>query len=64
MSFSKILMYDHTQYHGREYFCCYSLQAFSTVKILKYLVKDCFKINGKQIIKMPNTLGSKTMKEK
>ena len=27
---------------------------FSTEKILKALIKDCFKNNGKQIIMMPN----------
>ena len=34
-------------------FCWYCLQAFSTKGILKQHIKDCFKINGKQIIKMP-----------
>ena len=46
-------MYDHTLYRGRKYFCRYCLQAFSTEKILKWHVKDCFKINGKQRIIMP-----------
>ena len=32
---------------------CYSLQAFSTEDILKRHIKYCFKINGKQRIKMP-----------
>ena len=33
--------------------CHYCLQAFSTEEILKRHVKDCFKVNGKQKIKMP-----------
>ena len=45
-------MYDHTLYCGRKRFC-YCLQAFSTEKMLKCHVKDCFKINGRQMIKMP-----------
>ena len=36
----------------KKYFSCYCLQDFSTKKILKCHVKDCFKINGKQMIKM------------
>ena len=34
-------------------FCHYYLQAFSAEEILKHHIKDCFKINGKQEIKMP-----------
>ena len=30
------------------------LQAFSTEEILKYQIKGCFKINGKERIIMPN----------
>ena len=45
-------MYGHTLYRGRKYFCRYDLQAFSTEEILKCHIKDCFKINGKQMIKM------------
>ena len=45
-------MYDHSLHHGRKLFCHYYLQAFSTEKILKSHIKDCFKINGKQRIKM------------
>ena len=58
-------MYNHTTHLGIKHFCCYSLQALSTEKILKFNVKDCFKINSKQMIKMPenvNMLDSKTMK--
>ena len=46
-------MYDHTLQCGRKHFCCYCLQAFSSEEILKSYIKDCFKINGKQTIKMP-----------
>ena len=46
-------MYDDTLHRGRKYFCCYCLRAFSTDKILKYFVKDSFKMYGKQMIKMP-----------
>ena len=46
-------MNDHTLHRGKRHFCRYSLQAFSTEKILICRVKDCFKINGKQMIKRP-----------
>ena len=46
-------MYDHTLHCGRKHFCHYCLQAFSTEEILKRHIKDCFKINGKQIVIMP-----------
>ena len=46
-------MFDHTLYRGRKHFCCYCLQVFSAKKVLKCHVKDCFKINGKKMIKMP-----------
>lgn len=46
-------MYDHTLHCGRKHFCCYCLQAFSTTEILKCHMNDCFKINGKHMIKMP-----------
>ena len=60
-------IYDHILNHRRKHFCRYYLVAFSTEKILKRHMKDCFKINAKQIIKMPkkvNTLNSKTLKIK
>ena len=47
------LMYDHTLHHGKKHFCRYCLQAFSTEKILKRHIKDCFKINDKQRIITP-----------
>ena len=46
-------MYDHTLHRGIKHFCRYCLQAFSTEEILKIHIKDCFKINGKQIIITP-----------
>ena len=45
-------MYDNTLHQGRKHFC-YCLQAFRTAEILKCHIKDCFKINGKQTVKMP-----------
>ena len=46
-------MNDHALYHGREYFCHHCLQASSKEEILKFHVKDCYKINGNQWIKIP-----------
>ena len=46
-------MYDHTLHRGKKHFCRYCLQAFRTVEKLKCHIKDCFKINGKQTIKLP-----------
>ena len=34
-------------------FCYYCLQSFRTTEKLKCHIKDCFKINSKQTIKMP-----------
>ena len=48
-------------------FCRYYLLAFVTEETLKCHIKDCFKINGKQTIKMPekmDMLNSKILKEK
>ena len=45
-------MYDHTLHL---HFCRYSLQTFSTEKILKRHIKDCFEINSKQNNKIPKT---------
>lgn len=44
-------MYNHKLHRGREHFCHCCL-AFSLAKILESNVLDCFKISGKQIIKM------------
>ena len=46
-------MYDHTLQCGEKHFCHNCLQAFSTEKILKCHIKDCFRINGKQSIILP-----------
>ena len=46
-------VYDHSLHHGRRHFCCYCLHAFIVEEILKCHIKNCFKINGKQTIKMP-----------
>ena len=46
-------MYDHTLQRERKHFFRYFLQAFSTEEILKCHIKDGFKINSKQRIKMP-----------
>ena len=46
-------MYDHSLHHARKYFCRYCLHAFITEETLKRHIKDCFKITGKQTIKMP-----------
>ena len=45
-------MYNHTLHHGRKHFSCYCLQAFRTAEKLKCHIKDSFKINGKQTIKI------------
>ena len=44
-------MYDHSLHSG--FVVSYCLDAFITEEILKRHIKDCFKINGKQTIKMP-----------
>ena len=44
-------MYNHKLHRGREHFCHCCL-AFSLAKILESNVLDCFKISGKQIIRM------------
>ena len=46
-------MYNHTLNRGRKHFCRYCLQVFSTEKVLKCHFKDCFKIDGKKMFKMP-----------
>ena len=43
-------------------FCRYCLHAFITEEILKRRIKDCFKINGKQITIMPKTDEYATLK--
>ena len=59
-------MFDLSLHRGRKYFCHYSLYAFITEEIFKRHIKDSFKINGKQKIKMPkkmNIITSKILKE-
>ena len=46
-------MYDNTLHGKSKHLCRYYFQTFSTEKILKCLIKDCFKVNGKQRIIMP-----------
>ena len=46
-------MYDHALNRGRKQICRYCSQDFSTVEILKSHINDCFKINGKQMFKIP-----------
>ena len=46
-------MYDYSLHRRRKHFCRYCLHAFITEEILKRHIKDCFEINGKQKIKMP-----------
>ena len=45
-------MFNHTLHRERKHSCCYYLQTYNTVEILKSHVNDCFKINGKKMIKM------------
>ena len=47
-----IFVYDHSLYHRRKHFYFYCLHDFITEEILQHHIKDCFKINGKQTIKM------------
>ena len=46
-------MYDPQLHCGRKHFCHNCSHAFITEEILMCHIKDCFKINGKQTIKMP-----------
>ena len=46
-------MYDHLFHCRREHFCRCCLHAFNTDEILKHYIKDCFKNNGKQTVKIP-----------
>ena len=57
-------MYDYTLHIGKKYFCRYCLQTFNTAEILKSNIKDCMKINDKQMIKMPKKGDSKIMRGK
>ena len=46
-------MYDHSLHREKKHFCRYCLHAFIPEEISKCHIKDCFKINSKQTIKMP-----------
>ena len=46
-------IYHHTLHCAGKHFCSYCLQAISAEETIKHHNKDCFKINGKQRIKMP-----------
>ena len=46
-------MYEHSLHRGRKHFCRYCLHDLITEEILKRHIKDCFKINDKQIFKRP-----------
>ena len=46
-------MIDYTLHRRRKHFCRYCLKAFRTAEVLKCHIKDCFNINRKQRIKMP-----------
>ena len=46
-------MHDHTLHCARKHFCFYYLQAFRTTEKLKFHIKNCFEIKGKETIKMP-----------
>ena len=46
-------MNDYSLHRRRKHSCQYCLHTFITEEILKRHVKDCFKIDGKQTIKMP-----------
>ena len=46
-------MYDHLLHRRRKHICRYCLHAFIIEKILKRHIKDYFKTNDKQTIKMP-----------
>ena len=46
-------MYDYSLHLERKHFCWYCLHVFITEEILKRHIKNCFKINGKEMIKMP-----------
>ena len=60
-------MFDHSLHCGRRHFCRCCSHAYITEEIFKSPIKDSFKINGKQKIKMPkkmNMLNSKILKQK
>ena len=46
-------MCDKTLHRGRKHFCRYCLKVFRAAERVNCHIKDCFKISGKQTIKMP-----------
>ena len=56
------LIYDHTLHRWRKHFCLYCLQAFRTTEKLNCRIKNSFKINGKQTIKMPKKMNMSNSK--
>ena len=51
-----IFIHNHTLNRKKQHFWRYFLQAFSTEKILKRHIKDCFEINSKQRITIPKKI--------
>ena len=67
MFLSKILFMVIYYIVEENIFCCYCLETFITEELLKRHIKNCFKIDGKQRIKVPkkmNMLDLKILKEK
>ena len=46
-------MYNQNQHREKKHFCRYCLQCFSTKEILCKHIPNCFTINGKQAIELP-----------
>ena len=46
-------MYDHSLHRRRKHFYRYCLRILITEGMLKCHTEDCFKIDGKEMIKMP-----------
>ena len=46
-------MYGHSLHRERKHFCRYCLHDLIAKEILRCHIKDCYKIYGKQTIKMP-----------
>ena len=49
----KTFTYDYTLHHGGKHFYCYCLQTFITADVFNSHIKDGFKINVRQRIRMP-----------
>ena len=60
-------IYNQILHYDKKPFCYYCLQSFTTTHILERHGNNCFKINGKQIIKIAKNvklLNLKTIGEK